>query len=182
LEVVLTKEIASCLYAGVAGDTGIFRWMHPKPEDFRDAAEFVAAGADPVLIATELYGRVTAEAINLKAEALSNLEYYLDKQVVFVTVTDEMCARHNANSKDGKDLVSMLRYIDGVLCSVYMRKEDNKWNVSFRSDANKLNVAEVASELGGGGHPAAAAFRRSGVEAEDLKKEIISIIKSKLKK
>ena len=180
LNVPLSKEIASCLYAGLAGDTGIFRWMKPGPGDFRDAADFVEAGANAELIATELFGRVSANAIDLQAEALSNIEYHFDNRVVFVLVTDEMCEKHGATPKDGKDLVSLLRYVDGVVCSVYMRREDDKWSVSFRADPSKLNVADIAASLGGGGHPAAAAFRRSGVGMDELKSIIISAIEKKL--
>ena len=180
LGVSLTKEVATCLYAGLAGDTGIFRWMKPGPSDFRDAADFVEAGVDTEMIAIELFGKVSASAIDLQAEALSNIEYYFDKRVVFVLVTDEMCKRHNATPRDGKDLVSLLRYVEGVICSVYIRSEDDKWSVSFRADPKKLNVADVAASLGGGGHPAAAAFRRSGLSLDELKTIIISAIEEKI--
>ena len=80
--------------------------MRPSPDDFRDAAEFIEAGADPEMIALELYGKVSIEAINLRAEALSNLEFHFDNRVAFISVNEEMCQRLGASAGDAKDLVS----------------------------------------------------------------------------
>jgi len=56
LGVVLTADVASALYAGLATDTGSFRQATTSPAAHRAAARLVEAGADPTVIGWSVWG------------------------------------------------------------------------------------------------------------------------------
>jgi phosphoesterase RecJ-like protein len=160
---LLTAEAATCLFAGISGDTGSFRYASARESTFAVALELVRAGAHTSLVARNLYGRESLSAVKLQAEALLGLSFWMNDRVAVVSVSAEMRARHHASVEDTEALVERARDIEGVEVAVFMREEADFWKVSLRAqdagDGRGINVAKIAEHFGGGGHRAAAGFR-----------------------
>lgn len=165
LKVKLTKEIAVALFAGIASDTGNFRYSSTTADTLRIAATLVEAGAEPSRIGQELYESNTASAIMLRAEVLSSLKLHAGGKVAEIFATAALKAKFNAGADDTEGFVEDARAIRGVIVAVFMHEDAGFWRVSMRSKSAHADVSQVAGLFGGGGHKAAAGFRwRKGID------------------
>ena len=69
----LDAAIASCLYTGVATDTGCFKFSNTSPRTHRTAAELMELGADYVSINKVMFDTKTFEDLKLERLALDRL-------------------------------------------------------------------------------------------------------------
>lgn len=74
----ITPEIASCLYTGVATDTGCFRFSNTTAETHKAAAALIAAGADVERLNERLFesrshARVIAERMALESLSFTTM-------------------------------------------------------------------------------------------------------------
>jgi bifunctional oligoribonuclease and PAP phosphatase NrnA len=159
MNIEITKDIATCLFAGIAGDTGSFRYSSAGVKAFSVATELVKAGARPDVIIGGLFGNSPLSAVQLQSEALRNVTMHYSGQVAELLVSNEMYSKYHAGIEDTEGLVEKARDIKGVQMSVLIKQDGNIWRISLRSRLNQYNVSNIASSFGGGGHILAAAFR-----------------------
>lgn len=153
--VKICPDIATCLYAAVLTDTGMFGYAGTNADTFGLAKELVLAGADPVRIAQSVYYSSPAAKMRLLGAALSNLHREGSLAWMFVTRSDmERC---DAIDEDCEGLANYALGIEGVEVAVFFRElaDRRRWRASLRSKA-AINVAEVAERFGGGGHRCAS--------------------------
>lgn len=152
----ITQEMAINLYSAIAIDTGTFRFGNTTSEVLRICAELVEAGASPLYISNRLYETWSKERFALFSMALNTLE--IRDSVAITFVTQEMYKKTGTRPEDTENFPSFPRIIKDVKVSVFLRElEKNSWKVSLRSKG-ELNVAHIASRMGGGGHKNAAGF------------------------
>ena len=146
------RAAADALYAGLATDTGFFRFSSTSPRAFRIAADLLEAGADPTLCFRELFERNTPAYTRLLGRALAGLTLSAAGAVASVGVTLEMIAAAGADGVDTSEVTTPVLAVDGVRIAVLFRElPDGKVKVSLRSKG-ELDVQRLASEFGGGGH------------------------------
>lgn len=160
LEVELTKDIASALYAGLATDTGSFKFQATTAQTLRIAAKLFDAGIDHANLARQLFDDEPFEALLMLGEALQRAE--LDKSVAngqglaYTSIA--------INQRHGLSELAMERVIEAIrkateaeVAAVFKQGDDKRWKVSLRSKTS-INVSELATKLGGGGHHFAAGY------------------------
>lgn len=175
----ITKEVASCLYAGIMGDTGSFRYSCTTPKTFRVAADLVERGASPTDLYTNLYGSPPIGAVKLQAECMLAVELSFDGQFAETIITEDMVKRNGASFDDTDGMAERVRDIQGVKIAASLRQDGTIWRISLRSANPKYNVSDVAASFGGGGHVQAAAFRSSkpiSITRENLRKKIEELL------
>lgn len=150
LEVEITKEIAICLYAGIATDTGFFNYSNTKPATFRAAAELVEHGVKPNLISEQVEKRTFRE-VKVMSEALQTTKLFYGGKVAGMFVDEELFKKTDTT----EGLIDLIRVIDSVDVAFLLTcREKNICRVSMRSKT--VNVSEIAKKIGGGGHVRAA--------------------------
>lgn len=158
--VKLTREMATCLYTTVLTDTGGFTYGGVSESTFALAREFVVAGADPVGIAREVCYSATTSKVLLLGAALHNL--MREGRVAWLSVTHNDMVRTCAVEEDCEGIVNVALGIVGVEVAAFLRELPEKHiRISLRSKG-KINVAEIAERLGGGGHGNAAGCTLEG--------------------
>lgn len=172
MDLIITPEIATALYVGMAGDTGSYRYSSTSSQTLRIAAELVDAGADLELISNKYWGNKTQAAVMLKAEALTKMTLHHGGRLAEVVISQEMYDLTKSTPDDTEDLVEQARDIEGVDISVLIKWDSGIWKISMRSKDKRYNVSEVASRYGGGGHIMAAAFRWKN-SLEELRTKLI---------
>ena len=178
--VEITKDIATCLLAGIITDTGGFQYCDVTRETFEIAAEILDLGVDLTKTYKQVYATFTKTSLILRAKALNRMEFLLDGKVAFSYITQEDEEGLEVSSGDYDGIVNEGRNIEGVEVSVFMhQREDGAYKISFRAN-DYLNVSEVASKLfNGGGH-----FRAAGAVAEgsieEIKDKILKELEEKL--
>lgn len=86
----------------------------------------------------------------------------MEGRCIFTVVKKQDMAFYGVEPKDLDGIVDQLRTIDGVECAIFMYETDNHmFKVSMRSN-HVVNVSQIASYFGGGGHVRAAGCTMSG--------------------
>jgi len=173
LNIEIKPEAASALYTGVLTDTGQFRFTNTTPRALQAASELVAAGADPALIAREIYFREDPDSTAALGRFLTRMEFHAGgKLVVSFIPLDEPRV-------DTERFIDHLTAIDGVEIAAMLRPlGDSVFKVSLRSTGD-ADVEKVARVLGGGGHVKAAGGTVKG-EVESAKREVIEACKAQI--
>lgn len=152
----LAQEDATGLYVAIVTDTGSFRFSNTSPRAHRIAAHLIGAGVDPADLYRKLYAQHTPGRLKLIRSALDSLSVDEERHIAWVTITHAALREAGARSDDTEGLVEYPRRIQGVEVAILMREVSaDRSKASLRSNG-RLDVSEVARELGGGGHPKAA--------------------------
>ena len=151
-------ESAVCAYAGLASDTGGFRFQNSDSRAFGVAAELVAYGVDPAYVATCVFQSRTLASLRLEGLVIDRLEISADGQSALSWVAYEDFERLGAVKSDAEPLIDAIRSLQGVRVACMLREQrDSKVRGSLRSK-DGTDVSALAREFGGGGHKAAAGF------------------------
>lgn len=157
LRTAFTKEIAMNLYTAIAVDTGTFRYSNTTSDVLRVSGELVAMGADPNLVAVNLYESWEYKRFRLLVMALNTLE--VRNRIAMIHVTQDMFRETRTSAEDTEHFSNFPRMIGSIKMAVLLRELDNwQWKASLRSRGG-LNVARIAEKFGGGGHENAAGFK-----------------------
>jgi phosphoesterase RecJ-like protein len=148
--VAITPEMAACLYTAVLSDTGSFCYEGTDAHTFELAHNLVGYGADPVLIAQNVYFSNPPAKMLLLGAALENLHY--DGQLAWLWVSQGDMDRTHAAEEDCEGIVNYAISIAGIEVAVFLRElRDHRVRLSLRSKG-RVNVATIAEQFGGGGH------------------------------
>lgn len=175
----LPPETASNLFVGLSTDTGSFRYRGTTGETFQAAASLVAAGADSAELSRHCYQSVTPQKFELTRLALQTIRFEKDRRLGFMELTPEMFLASGATGADTEGLVDFLQDIQTVtLAALFEFRDSENLKVSLRSKG-EVNVSQLASEFGGGGHPSAAGINLKG-SARELQHKILDRLRQAL--
>jgi phosphoesterase RecJ-like protein len=166
----ISPAAATCLYAGLSTDTGSFRYRGTDAQTLRIAASLVELGADPSEIAKQCYLSITQERYQLKKLTVETLSLKDNKKSGFLTIFPEFYNKSGAKSEDTEGIIEEVTSIQGLeVATLFEFSPDGGLRVSLRSKG-RVDVNEIASSFGGGGHRAAAGIRftKDGEKSRDL--------------
>jgi len=156
LEVTITPEIATSLFAAIATDTGWFRFNSTTPETYDWASKLTAAGASPADIFEKLYEQDSLGRIKLRGRILERFETRCNGRLAYTHVRNVDFEETGALASDTEDVINMGLAIAGTDAAVILVEQpQGGFKISFRSRC-KMDCSEVAAQFGGGGHKAAA--------------------------
>jgi phosphoesterase RecJ-like protein len=160
LGVLVDQQIATCLYAGLAADTGSFRFGSTRPETHELAARLLVTGIDHAEISRRLFDTAPFGWLGLLSVVTGRaaLEPEVGAGLVWTWSSVAEAAEHGLAGEQLEALVDVIRATEeaDVAC-VLKGQDDGSWSVSLRSRGG-TDVARVAMALGGGGHRAAAGY------------------------
>lgn len=172
----LTPQVATNLYTAIHTDTGSFRYTNASAKAFRTAAELVARGADPGLVAAQLYEARRPESLTLLGQLLQKIEVSPDGLVAWLALPAGSAPEAFLQAED---LVSYPRSIASVKVSILLREtQDGRVKVSLRGKG-EVAVNAIAARFGGGGHPNAAGCTVEG-SLEETTAKVLSVVSEAL--
>ena len=158
----LDVEIAKALYIGMIHDTGVFKYSNTTPKTFEVAAKLIVYGFDFTRIIDETFYEKTYLQTLVCAKAVSESVRFMDEKCIFSVVDKEMMEFYGVGPKDLDGVINQLRIVKGVECAIFMYQTGNmEYKVSMRSNSF-VNVSEIATFFGGGGHVRAAGCTMKG--------------------
>lgn len=158
----LDAEIARTLYLGLAHDTGVFKYSNTSPKTLRIAADLIGFGFDFSKLIDETFYEKTYEQNRIMGRALLDSRRILAGQCIVSVVDKSLMEEYKVAAADLDGIISQLRITKGVECAVFLYQTgEEEYKVSMRSN-HYVNVAEIASAFGGGGHIRAAGCTMSG--------------------
>ncbi len=176
--IAITKEIGTCILAGIITDTGGFKYAGVTAETFEFTAELMEKGVK----VSDVYKRVlqtkTRPSFELNRMATNRIEFLENNQIAYTYLTLQDQIDVGAGEGDHEGIVEVGRDIEGVEVSVFIRETEKGYKVSLRSN-EYVNVSDVGMLFGGGGHPRAAGCTLS-CSLEQAKERLITEIKKHL--
>ena len=156
LGVTPTPAIATCIYTGIATDTGCFKYANTDAEAHRIAAQCMGLGIPAEMINRVNFDMKSRARIELERMALEGMEFLHGGRVAIMTITNEMMQKSGATENDMEGLPPIPRQIEGVWVGITLRqKADGNYKVSVRTGTH-ADAAAICVLLGGGGHNRAA--------------------------
>lgn len=166
----LNMEIAECLYAGLIGDTGSFRFPAANANVHKMAAHLKQTGMLHTGVHESIYDNFLENRLRFIGHVLSSrmeVFYQFNSALIYVPKSDLL--RYDIKTGDTEGLVNYPLSIQGIRMAAIVidRDEERKW--SFRSKGN-VDVNTFARRFfEGGGHFNAAGGRSSASLDETVK-------------
>ncbi|MFL7812385.1 MAG: DHH family phosphoesterase [Anaerolineales bacterium] len=156
----ITLPVAEALLTGLVTDSLGFRTSNSTPRTLLIAADLMERGAN----LQELYRKAmlekSIEAVRYWGQGLSRIQK--EDRLVWTSLTLEDRVKADYPGRDDADLVNILsRITDTDVCIVFVEQNDGTVKVSWRAQPG-FDVAQVATQFGGGGHKPAAGAEIKG--------------------
>ena len=167
---------ANQLYAGILFDTGGFRFSLTTATTFEVAADLVRRGARLDAIAEDVFGNKSFGSVKQRGQAIESLVLRLGGRVAVLHLD-----REAMSAGEPDEVVNYGLMIKGVEVAVLLKERaPGCYRISLRS-RDEVDVSQVASTFGGGGHARAAGLELTGVP-EDIVEDILTEISRHLNK
>lgn len=179
----VTKDIASCLYAGIMTDTGGFRHSSTYPSTHIATAALIEKGAEPNKIVEAIYDNYSESRMRFIGYCLNDkMQILREYNTALICVTAEELKRFNVITGDSEGLVNYGLSIKGIKLSVIIIDRTVARKMSFRAKGNFPANEFARKHFSGGGHFSAAGGESlESIEATELKfKQVLADYKTLL--
>jgi tRNA nucleotidyltransferase (CCA-adding enzyme) len=170
--ILLTPDEATVMMLGIYEDTGSLTFGSTTAEDFYAAAYLLTRGANLNIISDMITRELSAEQVFLLNDLISSAERY-DIRGVEVVVTTGSSDRYIG---DVAILVHKLKDMENLDCVFALISMEDRIYLIGRSRVAEVDVAEVAAEFGGGGHPTAASATIRELTMVEAKERLLGIL------
>lgn len=162
LGVRLDQDLASCLYTGIATDTGSFKYACTTPATHELAGRLLATGIRQDLISRQLWDTSSFGFLKVLAGALDRAVYEPaavgGQGLVWTWVPYQDLVLFAVTIEEIEGLIDILRRpAEAEVALVLKQEPDGTLRGSCRSKG-AVDVAAACAALGGGGHTFAAGF------------------------
>ncbi|WP_040780505.1 DHH family phosphoesterase [Nocardia pneumoniae] len=173
--VPIDPDVAHCLYAGLVTDTGSFRWVRPGTHEL--AERLLSTGIDGADIARTLLDTHPFGWLPMLSRVLgtARLEPEVRGGIGLVYAFVHRDDVDGVRSEEVESVIDIVRTTaEAGIAAVFKQSHavPDRWTVSLRSRdsvvsvGDGVDVAEVATALGGGGHRFAAGYTAYGSPEE----------------
>lgn len=173
----LTQEEATILAMGIYEDTEMMTFTSTTPHDLKAAAYLLTCGADLNTVSDFISRSLDAQHISLLNELIESAKRYLINGVEVVITT-----------------ATLDRYVGDLAILVHKLKDMENINVLFalismagkllliaRSRLEAVDVASIAYEFGGGGHPTAASAVIKDMMLIEAQEVLLQVLREKIR-
>ncbi len=148
-------DMADAIYTAIVSDTGGFKYSSTTSRTMKAGADLLDCGVESARIFKNLFDTYTQKQIDIVSDITSTLTTHLDGKVAVIYVTDELLESKGMRFDEVDFITNLPRSIEGVEVGVFLKKRGDEVKISLRSGEN-VDVSQIASTLGGGGHIRAA--------------------------
>ena len=182
-EIIKEKKIrvepdeATIICLGLYEDTGSFTFPSTTERDFLAAAFLLSKGANLNIVSDLIARELSPEQVVLLNDMIQAVTRYQigGIEVVVTSVTLEKYM------PDFAFLVQKMMKMENIDAIFAIARMENKIYVVARSRINEADVGAILSEIGGGGHPYAAAASIKGETLAQTETRLIQILYEKIK-
>lgn len=178
-EFLPTPDEATCLYTGVATDTGRFVHTNTTPEALRVAAALAALGADVNTVNQHIYFTKPYAELKLLGRALEKMHLLFENRYSEILLTRHDFDEFSAQPAQAQGIVSQPTMIPGVEVSALLKEEPTHIAVNLRS-RGAVDVSKIAQKFGGGGHARASGCKLAGKTIQEAARELAHAVEDAL--
>lgn len=169
----ISPQTATALITGLYNDTGSFMHQNTTSDVLKIAGDLMNCGGRVVDVSKSLFKTTPITTLKLWGRVLSNLR--INKEGVAMSVITKKDFKDcNAEYDELSGAVDFINCVPDSKFTVLLH-EDDKGNVkgSFRTRNDDVDLDEIASKFGGGGHRKAAGFTLPGKLEKEIKWKIV---------
>lgn len=171
----LSKDAATCILTGLITDTRNFSVNCKNPDIYEVLMRLLEKGCDKTRIVKEALETRSFWSLKLEAHALAEkLEIFPECRAAVTTLSAPELKEYHYERGDTEGLVNRPLEIEGVVCSFFLREDNDCVKISARSILD-FPVSDICERFGGGGHRMAAGAEFHG-SLEDCRKKLIEIL------
>lgn len=179
LGVNIDKDVADCLLTGIVTDTGAFYHDNVTADTLEIASKLVKYGASLHDIIKYNFKNQSKERASLYSKVISKMRYYLDDKIGVLIITKEDIEDCGAIQSMTEGFIDYPMTVDSVEVAISLLEVNkNRYKISLRSKG-KVDVNEIASLYGGGGHVLASGALLNGY-LEDIIDKLCFNVKQRL--
>ncbi len=168
----INKALSNCILSGLVSDTGCFLYSNSTPKTISIASEMLSYGAsfNKILKATTKNSNLLS--LKIWGKAIENLHFNTETGLASSGLNEEELLELKSKFRENNEeiivadlfslIVSFICSLRGVKIALLLREESGVIKASLRTNDNLINVAQLASKFGGGGHQKAAGFSLKG--------------------
>lgn len=172
----LDLDTAISLYTAILTDTGGFRFENTTPKVFKIAAELTEMGIIPKEIYKKCYETKTKSMVLFQSYCVSKATFLNEDKIAYTVVYKKDMEKFLAGDDYTEGIAEVLRSITSTEVSFVVKEVDAKiCKISMRS--KKIDVSQVCSSFGGGGHKFAAGCTIKASCDEAIKKLLTELDK-----
>ncbi|MEA3334490.1 MAG: bifunctional oligoribonuclease/PAP phosphatase NrnA [Chloroflexota bacterium] len=173
------RNAAQCLLTGISTDTRSFRTANVTAELMGIAQKLMEAGASLTPVNENVFNHRSMGSICLWGKAIEALK--LQDRIIWTTIPRSMRTSCRGVEQSDTGLVSFMVAADEAdVSAVLVERDDGQTDVGMRASPG-FNVADVARQLGGGGHPLAAGCQLN-MSLREAEKKLIAALRLSLAK
>ena len=171
-EIDIDINMAEALYTGLVNDTGNFSHDNVTEKTFEMAAELKRIGASNSKVVREFFNTKSLPAIKLLGIAMYEMEYNENKKLAYYFMSKDTLDKYNGRKEDTEGIVEKLISFKEAEVSLFLREDKIGVIKGSMRSKHDIDVNEIASIFGGGGHRKAAGFT-SEFSAEEIIKKVL---------
>ncbi len=166
---------ATCLYTGIATDTGCFKYENTTKAAHNAAGRLMDYNIDYAQINRKMFDVKSKARIKVEQYLTANMEYFIDDRCAMLMVTQQTIEQSGMEAAEFEGLASLTLAVEGVEVGVTIKeREPDVYKISMRASGN-VDVSALCQKFGGGGHIKAAGCTIEG-KLEDIKKTLLDAI------
>lgn len=173
----IDAEIATSLYLSIRSDTNSFKNCNTDYPTMLLAARLIKNGAD-IQIINNMYDYKTLTFTKLMGDVLENIQYNQYNKIAYLVVNEKQIKKAKSNFNEASSLVDILIAMKGIKVAYLFLVNDEKIIIKARSQ--DINVSEILSQFGGGGHITAAGAFVESIDTYSVIEHVLKITKQKL--
>jgi tRNA nucleotidyltransferase (CCA-adding enzyme) len=176
-EIPISADEATIMCLGIYEDTGSFTFPSTTERDFLAAAYLLSQGANLNVVSNLIAREFSPEQVVLLNDMIQAVtRYYINGiEVVVTSVTMEKYM------PDFAFLVQKMVKMENLDAIFAIARMENKIYVVARSRINEVDVGNILTSLGGGGHPYAAAASIKGKTLAQTETGLVEILYEKIR-
>lgn len=150
MDIKITMEIATCLYLGIATDTGCFKFDNVTSKTMRIAGDLLDFGIDNGYINRIIFDVKSKDVIKVRSEIVNSVQFFVGGRCAIQYIPLKLLKDNNVDSSELEDVASLPLCIEGVDLGITLKeKEDGIFRVSVRSNEN-ADACKFCEGIGGG--------------------------------
>ena len=175
-KIPISPEEATIMCLGIYEDTGSFAYPSTTEHDFRAAAYLLSKGANLNVIASMISREFSPEQIGLLNEMIQASKRSTINGVDIVVTSVTM----DNYFPDFSFLVQKMAKMENMDAIFVLALMENKVYVVARSRTEDVDVGDILDQMGGGGHPAAAAATLKGKTIAQTEQLLFEVLYAKV--
>ncbi len=179
-EKLINKDVATCIYTGIATDSGSFRFPKTTSVTHRVVADLIDRGVKNSDIHNQLFDTSSYNRLQLLGKALQNMKVMTPYKTSYISLSQSELDAFHYQKGDTEGIVNYGLSIDGIdFTAIFIEnKEEGIIKISFRSQGDFDVNLFSRNYFSGGGHRNAAggksdkSLQETLLDFENIVKEI----------